>query len=213
MLEKNNKVPEGILVIEDFLSQDLIKTLRYYADGQIGVSSRVETPLQDGRIEIKRIDGFSSDYIPIMEIEKTVEELFNRVFKKIINDHFETNMEWYEYPHILRYRKGGNYRPHADADNWDEQAQVWKRHLDRDYSAIIYFNDEFEGGGLYFPLLNYRLQPKSGMLVCFPSDGRFAHTAEPVIKGNRYAIVSWGASIGSERVRDKVPERSFYLSE
>jgi predicted 2-oxoglutarate/Fe(II)-dependent dioxygenase YbiX len=133
------------------------------------------------------------------------------VFRHRVKQHYGVDIEWFEFPHILRYREGGNYRPHSDADKWNPQTKSWDRTMDRDYSAIIYLNSEFSGGTIAFPHLNLRIQPRTGMLVIFPSDHRFVHTAEPTLSGTRYALVTWSAKQGGERVMNRLPNKTVRL--
>jgi predicted 2-oxoglutarate/Fe(II)-dependent dioxygenase YbiX len=73
--------------------------------------------------------------------------------------------------------------------------------MDRDYSMLFYVNDDYEGGHINCLMFNYRYEPRRGDLVLFPSDHRYVHTAEPVTRGNRYAIVSWAAVKESRKVK------------
>lgn len=211
MTQFSKGAPEGVLIIEDFLDVDTMTTLRSYADCQIGVINKVEVAQEDGRLKVQRHEGFTSDRIYVKGIDKIARKICDDVFGKVIPQNYGAEMEWYEYPHIIRYRKGGNYKPHSDADSWDPDKIDWIRSVDRDYSAIIYFNDAFEGGGLYFPGHDYRIQPKPGLLVCFPSGGRYEHTAEKVISGNRYAFVTWAAAVGTHRVFEKPRSDIVYM--
>jgi predicted 2-oxoglutarate/Fe(II)-dependent dioxygenase YbiX len=100
----------------------------------------------------------------------------------------------------LRYRPGGHYKPHADSENWHREQRQWVRGMDRDYSILVYLNDGYDGGELRFPNFGFRLQPRAGLLVCFPSDHRYLHEVAPVTAGTRYALVSWITARGTPRV-------------
>jgi hypothetical protein len=82
---------------------------------------------------------------------------------------------------LLRYQEGGEYPNHYDGPT------ITGRHI----SAILYINDNYEGGELIFPLHNIWIKPKAGMLVMFPSAWAYQHQAKPVTKGTKYAIVTW----------------------
>ncbi len=71
---------------------------------------------------------------------------------------------------------------------------VWRRHLDRDVSFILYVNDAFTGGKLRFPGQDLEITPKEGLLVAFPSSAAYLHEAEPTESGQRFALVSWARS-------------------
>ena len=113
--------------------------------------------------------------------------------------HQEPN--WFEMPHLLHYEPGGKYDIHSDAEHYDFENRQFYRFIDRDFSMLIYLNDNFTGGELNFPWLNYQYKPVAGDLVIFPSNHIFTHESLPIISGKKYALVSWGAFKGSARVR------------
>jgi len=82
---------------------------------------------------------------------------------------------------LLRYKEGDQYPLHYDGPT------ETGRHI----SAILYVNDDYEGGELVFPLHNIWIKPKAGTLVMFPSSWAYQHIAQPVTKGMKYAIVTW----------------------
>ena len=77
--------------------------------------------------------------------------------------------------------------------------------MDRDVSVLVYLDNDYTGGELVFPNFGLRLEPRAGMLVAFPSDHRYCHSARPVTSGMRHVIVSWAAAWGTTRVHDNPP--------
>ncbi len=75
----------------------------------------------------------------------------------------------------------------------------------RDYSLLIYLNEDYEGGQLEFKYLNYRISPLQGLLVAFPSDWRYAHAALPVKGGVKHSIVSFAATKAQSENDKSVP--------
>uniref|UniRef100_H2ZT83 procollagen-proline 3-dioxygenase n=1 Tax=Latimeria chalumnae TaxID=7897 RepID=H2ZT83_LATCH len=66
----------------------------------------------------------------------------------------------------------------------------------RDYSAILYLNDDFEGGNFIFTELDAKtitaeVQPKCGRVVGFSSGSENPHGVKPVTKGQRCAVALW----------------------
>jgi hypothetical protein len=61
----------------------------------------------------------------------------------------------------------------------------------RDISAVLYLNDEFEGGTLRFEQYDLELHPRPGMVTVFPSNRTFLHHVTPVTSGVRYAMPLW----------------------
>lgn len=59
-----------------------------------------------------------------------------------------------------------------------------------DYSSVIYLNDEFTGGQIFFPVLGFDYEPKKYSAVFFISDGdRWKHGITPVESGKRGTLL------------------------
>ena len=82
---------------------------------------------------------------------------------------------------MIKYNVGDAYPKHYDGPT----------RLGRHISAILYLNDDYEGGELYFPLFDITIKPMKGMLILFPSNYAYQHEALPVTAGTKYAIVTW----------------------
>lgn len=74
---------------------------------------------------------------------------------------------------------------------------TWHRHYDgesgkgTEYGVIIYLNDNFEGGELFYPKLNYTYKPKAGDLVIHPGSEEYTHEVNPLISGERYTLTTF----------------------
>jgi predicted 2-oxoglutarate/Fe(II)-dependent dioxygenase YbiX len=88
---------------------------------------------------------------------------------------------YHEPYNMLRYRGGQEYKAHADGSTIDG----------RTVSAIVYLNNEYEGGEVEFVNYGIKIKPEPGMLLLFPSNYAYRHIAHPVISGTKYAIVTW----------------------
>ncbi|MFT6285502.1 MAG: hypothetical protein ACJA09_000237 [Alcanivorax sp.] len=122
-----------------------------------------------------------------------VTAMVRRAFRDEAQPFYGRELRSLETPHVLRYRVNSYYRPHADSDQLNPTSQRWERIHDRDLSLLIYLDDDYDGGELAFPNFDFRLRPRPGMLVIFPSDFRYLHGAMPVTRGLRHAVVSWCA--------------------
>ena len=57
-------------------------------------------------------------------------------------------------------------------------------------SAVIYINDDYEGGEIQFPRLsNYTHKPKVGDIAIFPSNYIYEHASLPMKSGTKYSVV------------------------
>ena len=76
-------------------------------------------------------------------------------------------------------------------ESLDEQLRrfpyLWSGHC----SVLVYLNDEYEGGELYFPDLDFGVRPKKGMLIAFPGNLYYTHGVAPVTSGTRYTLSQW----------------------
>lgn len=198
--------PHGVGIVEDFVSRAECLTLVKQADAQQGQRFRVldrannlEPTLDDTRV---------AEWVSFGDSQRLLDELVWRALAQRVLPSTGLGIEWYEEPQLLRYTAGGFYFYHSDSDNYDVDYRAWRRCLDRDISVIIYLNDEYTGGELEFKRLRYVVRPKAGMLVWFPSDVRYEHMARAVTSGCRYALVSWAAATGTERVQAERAKRS-----
>ena len=205
--------PEGVLIINDYLDKATCAMLMAYADSQEGTPSLVmddEKSTEHAIVSVKS-DTRVAQSIAIDGKVGDILNIFNDICCKQLATFFDVDFEWYERPEMLRYPKGGKYAGHADAEYWSRQKREWVRGLDRDFSAVVYLNSDFEGGEFHLSKQLYTVKPRPGMLVGFPSDHRYVHKALPTIEGVRYALVSWGATMGSARVRAQMPKNCVYL--
>jgi predicted 2-oxoglutarate/Fe(II)-dependent dioxygenase YbiX len=145
-------------------------------------------------------------------LREPIDALVRRAFVEVAAPWFDCRLAWFEQPTVLRYTPGGKYDEHADADVWEGDGPP-RRVLDRDVSLLLYLGEDFSGGELAFPNFDWRLRPRAGLLVAFPSDERYAHAALPLESGVRHAIVSWAHAIGRPRVRPAPPSDAIALAE
>lgn len=57
-------------------------------------------------------------------------------------------------------------------------------------SAILFLNDDFEGGDHYFPLQDAVIKPRCGTMVFFPSTYTHPHRVDRVTKGTSYYVMT-----------------------
>lgn len=198
-------LPPGLLVIERFLAPSQCAALVDYAAGAASQPATVQAASGATKRGRELSHTRVTDYIPLGPLQTEIEGLMHELWTGVVAAHYGVEIDWFELPEILRYRAGGRYDPHVDAENWDRESGRWVRGVDRDLSLLLYLNDAYTGGELEFGNFGLRLQPKTGMLVVFPSDHRYVHAARPTQSGERYVLVCWAATRGSERVGDGAP--------
>ncbi|NXA41904.1 P3H3 hydroxylase, partial [Eudromia elegans] len=89
---------------------------------------------------------------------------------------------------------------HADNCLLDPEGnECWREppaYVYRDYSGILYLNDDFQGGGLFFTEMDTvtvtaKVYPKCGRLVAFSSGKENPHGVWAVSSGRRCAVALW----------------------
>ncbi len=92
--------------------------------------------------------------------------------------------------YVMRYAPDQEYKPHLDALPGLKNQREW--------TAIAYLNEGFEGGATIFPKLGLSVRPGVGDLLVFRnSDGdgdpdlRMRHAGEPVTSGEKWIATRW----------------------
>ena len=86
------------------------------------------------------------------------------------------------YQHLIYIgTQGGEYKEHVD------HADLHPRVL----TCSFILNDNYDGGDFVFFGGKYKLPPKTGSAVVFPSNFCFPHAVTPVTNGDRHAVITW----------------------
>jgi hypothetical protein len=86
---------------------------------------------------------------------------------------------------------GDSHIAHADNERRKHGRWVPNHTPQRDYTGLVYLNDNFTGGELVFPDRDVVIIPKPGLLVGFPSNHKFVHAVPKVLSGKRYSLLVW----------------------
>ncbi|XP_061493010.1 prolyl 3-hydroxylase 3 [Rhineura floridana] len=130
--------------------------------------------------------------------------------RKIVESYFTPGKDLYfSFTHLVcrtaaegdqEGRMDLSHPVHADNCLLDPEGNTcWREppaYMYRDYSAILYLNDEFQGGNLFFTetdavTVTAQVRPKCGRLVAFSSGGENPHGVWAVTRGKRCAIALW----------------------
>lgn len=102
-----------------------------------------------------------------------------------------TKPEWGEPLNLLRYQPGQQFRPHHDGCGSGEGAT-------RIMTALIWLNEQFDGGETEFPRLNIRVRGGVGDMLVFKNvhddgsqDDRLIHAGLPVTQGVKWMASRW----------------------
>ena len=111
------------------------------------------------------------------------EEIYQKL-KFCVDDYAQywgINVTYYEAFNFVKYEgEGKHFNIHAD------HGPAYNTTV----SAVIYINDDYEGGEIKFPRLdNYVLTPKVGDIAIFPSNYIYEHASLPMKSGTKYCVV------------------------
>jgi len=179
-----------VQIIDDFLTKEECDYIIYLSKSKFQQSKLMaETNIHGyGR------DSFSAELhvFPNDEILNSIRKKAAQLIKMP-----ETHFEFFQ---CLYYDPGQEYQAHYDT--FDESTERGKKVVfekgQRKYTILAYLNDDFEGGGTYFPNLDLLVHPKKGRIVIFdnldekgkPLPASF-HAGLPVTTGRKYAVNIW----------------------
>lgn len=90
-----------------------------------------------------------------------------------------------QVPSIVRWRIGDGQAPHADKQLNDGSPNDYPNN---DIASLIYINDDYDGGEIFFPNQDIKFKPEAGSLVFFPGDVNYLHGVTEVTQGIRYTM-------------------------
>lgn len=96
-----------------------------------------------------------------------------------------TSPLWTDTVQLNIWEQGSFLPCHTDNSNPDgsRHSTPW-----RDFSSIVYLNDDYEGGELYFTAQDRILKPRKGMLVAFSAGYHHEHGVLKVTRGRRITM-------------------------
>jgi len=124
-------------------------------------------------------------------IPNLAEDLIVQAINRCIAAATGTQAGWGEPLNILKYTPGQQYKPHHDGTGSDNVSV-------RTLTALIWLNDQFEGGETDFPKINVRVRGAVGDMLVFKNvcdngefDERMIHAGLPVTQGVKWMASRW----------------------
>jgi len=184
-----------ISVNPNFISEDEVKILLDHAKSEYSHDqwdwSSPDQPFWNGRAmfanTIGRFGEIKNDQRSIKVYETLVD------IHKRIRDHITVTRQltlplYTDTFQLVRWPEGTEQPPHADAEEPDGSPNPypWRR-----YASIIYLNDDYEGGGTYFPNQDMEVIGEPGMMVSFPGTTEWLHGVRQVKNATRYTCAGF----------------------
>lgn len=187
---------EKVFVVENFAKTDEIETIlnfinkstqkdweEEYLNNLIIFCKKkfnrtdVDNLVKEGLFEIT--ENWSDKVIRLDKEEKVniVNMKLKQKLRKILyslNENLESNFQI-----LQRMQPGVELQAHFD--NYTDKSIK--------YAGILYVNDNYNGGELFFTNKNFKIKPKSGTIVFFPGTEEYHHGVKMVLDGpTRYCI-------------------------
>lgn len=171
--EKVGNSKDNIVVVPNFLSNEEIDYLMSHVDEKRMVSF----------VSQKDNEGNPTSWIHNYEGIMDKDNVFKRILDKIKKTYDYQNINpKYTSLNITRWDAGTKLSLHVD-----DLGYLTENHI----PALVYLNDDYEGGQLNFPTHNLNIKPNKGDLIIFPGNMHYPHEVKEVISGTRYTLSVW----------------------
>jgi len=173
-----------IAIFEDFISENEAKYLLSVAGsvvptnwntvGENSPEAENFTFWDDKNLFMNKIDGFNYDLV------RGIQERMIGAHKQA----YSLNDLDYRYTQINiihKFTVGQDMSPHADRGPHETNNDI-------SHGFIVYINDEYEGGEIYYPNLGHSIKPMARSLVIHPGTSEYTHGVRPVESGVRHTL-------------------------
>lgn len=100
---------------------------------------------------------------------------------KLINTKFLISVSIKSYPMFARHPKDGYFLPEHKDDKEDRSPL-------HQIASILYLNDDYSGGEIYFSQYSKIIKPKANSLVFFPGNKNYMHGVNECLYNDRFSL-------------------------
>ena len=218
---KNNHTPrqspyktaseKNIKHFDHFINEDdRIKILNFCTNSEIfnKNTERLNSELLKYELS-KKTEPFNRGFYRNMirvDLESKL-DIANLVFKyesrarKLIEYHFGFPIMPFGNSSDLRKWHPGEYQePHSDSEGINDGTDDYFvdpflvgnfSSIFIEFGCIMYLNNDYEGGEIYFPAYDIEIKPKPGDLIFFPGSNLYMHGVRELLSGNRYTLTTF----------------------
>jgi hypothetical protein len=114
------------------------------------------------------------------EILNKIQDVARKVYDFVLKSYsfkFEDFID--EKTHVAKFIEGKGMHEHFDSSR------------PNDIATLVYLNNDYDGGDIYFPKYEMSFKPEPGDLLCFPDNPNFIHGVKPITKGIRFTLPRW----------------------
>lgn len=129
-----------------------------------------------------------------------VHESVFRAVKTCVDDYgryWGVGIQSYEAFNFVKYEGAGtHFKIHAD------HGPTYVTTV----SIVVYLNDDYEGGEIWFPRFDLSHKARAGDIVVFPSTYVYEHASQDMISGTKYSVVIMSDYNDRDNVNQRVPQ-------
>jgi Rps23 Pro-64 3,4-dihydroxylase Tpa1-like proline 4-hydroxylase len=179
-LEKNRykieQIDENIFRVENFITDQECKDLMLEI---LNKSDKDWLSDFEERYTDKNFDYTDQWYKRALNL---TDSEYPQKLKKRLKDLINSDLKVKSFLTVQRHEPGSGIELHVD-----------KKHDPKlEYAAVLYLNDDFNGGELYFPEKDIEIIPLKNSLIIFNTDIEYSHEVKKVLPGpTRYAIATF----------------------
>jgi hypothetical protein len=183
--------PEMIGTLENFLNEEELQALNGFIRNNESWDVTQTHYNEDGTViyDSGYWDGRVATYPTINKTSPETVEMIQSIVKRLkleIDKFFDVDASPTS-PALVRWLPGNLQMPHADKELHEgDNAGKPNDFPWYDIATIIYLNDDYEGGELYFPNQGIQFKPKRGAAYFFPGDMNYIHGITTIESGIRY---------------------------
>lgn len=130
--------------------------------------------------ELNKHDIFYNDQVKITEIFENAIQKSTDMYCNIYTNLSKSLKSKERFAKLLKYSSGSMMPAHSD-----------NGYTSRILSLIVYLNDDYDGGELFFKNFDLTIKPKPGSVLCFPSSFIYLHEVKEIKFGVRYSYPVW----------------------
>ena len=177
------KITDYIHCYENVLDKDICKAIIDNSKDLVFVTAQTGS-----EVGTTKSSKYRTCYINPLD-KKFDNDIYNSVGKILTlyekdHSHFSTGLTTEDtgYEHLIYIgAQGGEYKEHT------AHGDITPRVL----TCSFILNDNYDGGDFVFFGGKYKVPPKAGSAVVFPSNFCFPHAVTPVTNGDRHAVITW----------------------
>lgn len=188
------KSKDNIVVLENFVDlEDLKKIQSFLPTINEWASSGENEYDEDGVTVLYNADYWKDRQCSgdlILKLNKEIYEIVEKYILKMklyLENKFKVELSS-RPPVFIKWPVDTYQEPHADKELPDGGRNSFPNY---DINSLIYYNDDFDGGELYYPQYDFEIKPKPGLAVAHPGDRYYLHGVRRITSGLRWTTPSF----------------------